>query len=154
GAFPDSSQEQEVLFASTPGRYVRLQATSEVNGHQYTSVAEISVLQAPIITPSVRLLTPRSNYLQASNNLQVVAEASLSAGQGIRLTLDGGIGNGGSQVDIYNAPFETTFSGISLAAHTIDAYVIDENQNIVNDLLTHDQATGVGVGDYYVAMGD
>jgi len=154
GTFPNSAQEQEVLFASTPGRYVRLQAITEVNGLENVSAAELTVLQAPILTPSVKLIVPQSNYQQTSSDLYVLAEASLTSGQGIRLTLDGGIANGGRQVDIYNGAFETTFTNISVSPHTIDAYVIDQNQQIVNGLLTHDQATEVGIGDYYVAMGD
>jgi lysophospholipase L1-like esterase len=102
----------------------------------------------------VKLLQPQSNYLQSSADLYVLAEASLNSGQGIRLTLDGGTQSGGAQADIYNAPFATTFAGISAAPHTVDAYVIDSDGNIVTDLLTHDQAVGVGIGDYYVAMGD
>jgi len=154
GTFSNSAQEQEVLFASTPGRYVRFQATSEVNGLQYVSTAELTVLRAPMLTPSVKLLQPQSYYQQSSTNLLVQAEASLTSGQGIRLMLDGGTANGGSQVDIYSGPFQTTFPNISFAPHTINTFVIDANQQVVAGLLTHDQATQVGVGDYYVAMGD
>jgi lysophospholipase L1-like esterase len=154
GTFTDTDQEQEVVFASTPGRYVRLQATTEVNGQPYTSVAELDVLEAPMLTPSVKLIQPRSDYLQNSTNLYVLAEASLNSGQGIRLSIDGGTDQGGAQVDIYNGPFETTFSNISVAPHTIDAYVIDSQGSVVTDLLTHDEAVGVGIGDEYVAIGD
>jgi lysophospholipase L1-like esterase len=154
GTFPNSAQEQEVLFASTPGRYVRLQAITEVNGLENVSAAELTVLQAPILMPSVKLILPQSNYQQTSADLYVLAEASLTSGQGIRLTLDGGTANGGSQVDIYSGTFATTFTNISVSPHTVDAYVIDQNQQIVGGLLTHDQATEVGIGEYYVAMGD
>ncbi|NEO32815.1 MAG: PKD domain-containing protein [Symploca sp. SIO3C6] len=40
----DSSDEKTVHFPSISTRYVRLRATSEVNGNQFTSAAEINVL--------------------------------------------------------------------------------------------------------------
>jgi lysophospholipase L1-like esterase len=154
GTFANNALQQEVLFASRLGRYVRLQATTEVNGQPYTAVADLNVLQAPIITPSVKLLQPRSFYLQTSNNLTVSVDTSFNSGQGIRFTIDGGPANGGAKFDVYNAPYQATFAGISTAPHTIDVYVIDAVGNLVTGVATHDQAVQVGVGDYYVAMGD
>ncbi len=44
GTFPNDATEQEVTFTPTPGQYIRLRAISELNGNQFTSVAEINVL--------------------------------------------------------------------------------------------------------------
>ena len=37
-------EEKEVLFTPVTGQYIRLRATSEVNGNPWTTVAEINVL--------------------------------------------------------------------------------------------------------------
>jgi lysophospholipase L1-like esterase len=154
GTFTNSPAEQQVLFASTRGRYVRLQATSEANGQPYTAVAELDVLQAPVISPSVRLIQPTSDYLQPSNDLQVIAEAAVTNGEGVRIAIDGGGAGGGTQTDIYAAPYIATFAGLGLAAHFVDVYMIDSNGIPLVGVATHDQATNVGVGNLYVAMGD
>ena len=44
GRFPNTNAEQTVSFSQVPGRYVRLEALSEVNGNPWTSVAELNVL--------------------------------------------------------------------------------------------------------------
>ena len=44
GIFPDNAQEQQVLFATTLGRYIRFEALSEQTGGPFTSVAELNLL--------------------------------------------------------------------------------------------------------------
>jgi arylsulfatase A len=44
GSFERATYEQEVLFAETQGRYVRLRSLSEINGKPFACVAEISLL--------------------------------------------------------------------------------------------------------------
>jgi lysophospholipase L1-like esterase len=51
-------------------------------------------------------------------------------------------------------PYQATFTGVSKAEHTIDAYVINSSGTIVSGTGTHDQVTEIGIGDYYVTMGD
>ena len=92
--------------------------------------------------------------MQSSSDLFVSADASLSSGQGVRLTIDGGLANGGAQFDVYAPPYEATFTGIDMSPHTIDAYVIDSAGAIVSGAATHDQAIQVGIGDCDVAVGD
>jgi lysophospholipase L1-like esterase len=154
GAFADDASEKEASFIPVRGRYVRLQATTATSDEPWTSVAELRVLQAQTVTPSVGLIQPKSFYLQTSSNLFASAEASLSNGQGVRLAIDGGSANGGAQLDIYAAPYQATFSGINMSPHTIDAYVISSAGAIVGGAATHDQAIQVGIGDYDVAVGD
>ena len=52
GTFANNSSEQEVTFTAKTGQYVRLVATSEVNGNPWTSVAEINVLGDSGATPT------------------------------------------------------------------------------------------------------
>ena len=151
GTFADDSQQKELPCNPTMGRYVRMQAMTEVNGQAFISIAELGVLQAPSLTPSVRLLQPGNYYLQTSPNLDVVADASASNGQGVRLMIDGGSAQGGAQFDDYAPPYEVTFSGISVAPHTIDTFVIDSLGNAVNGAGAQDEASQVGDRNYQVA---
>ncbi len=155
GTFPNTSTSQQVQFPSALGRYIRLQSTSEVNGGSATAVADLGVLDAQSVVPSVRLVTPKSNYLQTSGTtLSVLADAVLASGQGVRFMLDGGTAGGGAQFDDYTAPYSGSFASLNNSLHTIDVFVIDAGGAIVGGPGTHDQATNVGVGVYYVAMGD
>ena len=105
--------------------------------------------------PYVRMSQPRSLYLQTSSTLSVSAEmCSTVAGSGIRFVLDGGPGSGGVQMDDYNQPFVVNFSGLASSEHVVDAYLIDNAGNQISGVATHDKVTSIGVGKYYVAMGD
>ena len=60
GTLANTALEQQLLFTSKTGQYIRLRALSEVGGRPYTSVAELNVLQntgslttpTPIPTPT------------------------------------------------------------------------------------------------------
>jgi lysophospholipase L1-like esterase len=149
GTFAGDTSEKEASFIPRPARYVHLRALSEVNGNPWTAVAELNILQSTCTTPSVYLVEPRSYFLQTSTDLHVVVDACVTAGQGVRFKLDGG-----GQVDIYSAPFEIVYTGVSKAEHIVDVFVIDSGGALVPGAATHDQAIQVGIGDYYVAMGD
>jgi lysophospholipase L1-like esterase/PKD repeat protein len=154
GRFPLSQQEQEVGFPAKRGRYIRFRALAEFNGNPWTAVSEVNVLQAQEVTPSVRLLRPQSKFLQTSPDLNVIAAASLTAGQGVRFMLDGGVANGGVEADQYTAPYQALFSAVNAGPHVVDAYVIDAGGAVVSGPGTHDQAGQVGIGETFVAMGD
>ncbi|MFD4371146.1 discoidin domain-containing protein [Streptomyces sp. NPDC058527] len=47
GSFADYQTEKEVTFGATTARHVRFRALSATNGGPFTSVAELTVLQAP-----------------------------------------------------------------------------------------------------------
>ena len=119
-------------------------------------MAELNVLQC--MAPSVRISQPQNLDLIVSTSIYVVAHACLNSnlhsGWGVSFLLDGGSGSGGTTYDDYEAPFEMTFINVSMSEHTIDAIIIDDTGQEVQGDSTHDQVTPVGVGDYYVAIGD
>jgi lysophospholipase L1-like esterase len=154
GTFANDMLEKEVTFIPKRGQYVRLRALSEVNGNPWTTMAELNVLQTACITPSVSLVQPQSYFLQTSADLFVSAEACLATGQGVRLMIDGGTGGGGGEFDDYAAPYEVIFTGSGTFEHVVDAFVIDSVGTVVPGIAAHDQSIQVGIGDYYVAMGD
>jgi len=140
------------------GRFVRLRALSEVNGNPWISAAEVSVSQACPVVPSVLLSAPQTYYLQRSGSLLVQAIAcldpALNSGWGVRFALDGGSAAGGAQFDVYTPPFQGTFLNVAAGEHTVDVYIIDNGGNVVTGASTHDSAQQVGIGDYYVGVGD
>jgi lysophospholipase L1-like esterase len=152
GTFANNATEKLVSFASRPGQFVRLRALSEVNGGPWTSMAELNVV-GQCIPPSVDIVQPQFNSLQTATSVQVLASACLdsvaNSGWGVRFTLDGG-----SSFDTHTPPFQGVFTNVSRAEHVIDAFIIDGAGNQVSGSATHDQVTHVGVGDYFVAMGD
>jgi lysophospholipase L1-like esterase len=156
GTFANSATAKQVSFASKTGQYVRLRALSEVNGNPFISMAELYVLGS-CTAPVVKLATPRSLNLQTSTTLNVLANACLDStqnGWGVRFVLDGGPSQGGAQVDTHTPPFQVNFANLSRAEHIVDAFIIDTAGNQVAGTATHDQANPVGIGDYFVAMGD
>jgi lysophospholipase L1-like esterase len=157
GIFANNATEKQVSFTLIRGRYVRLRALSEVNGKPWTSVAELNVL-GQCVAPSVKIIEPRNKSLQTSTNLHVFANACLNSvthnGWGVRFVLDGGPLNGGDQLDIYSSPFEIIFTNLNKSEHVVDAFIIDGEGNWVSGSRTHDDVSQVGIGDYYVAMGD
>ena len=152
GTFANNANEKLVSFASRTGQFVRLRALSEVNALPYTTVAELNVL-GQCVSPSVDIVQPQSKSLQTTTSIQVLANACLDSvannGWGVRFKLDGG-----SSFDTHSAPFQVLFTNVSKAEHVIDAFIIDSACNQISGSATHDQVTQVGVGDYFVAMGD
>lgn len=48
GTWSDTKEEKTVFFEGTPGRYVMLVAISDVNGHAWSSAAEINIIGAAV----------------------------------------------------------------------------------------------------------
>ncbi len=154
GTFATSALQKQVTFTPVNARYVQLEPQSEVNGNIWASMAELGVLFQCAATPSVTITAPVDEYLQSSGaSLTTVAHACLdpvqNAGWGVRFMLDGG-----SPMDVHAAPFQATYTGLSKAEHVIDAYVINSTGGVVSGTGTHDQVKEIGIGDYYVAVGD
>jgi lysophospholipase L1-like esterase len=160
GSFTSNTAEKVVAIPPTVGKFVRLRALSEINGNPWTSIAELK-LEGRCVTPSVKLLQPWSLYLQSSNSLVVSANACLDSGTqgrwGVQFILDGGPQNGGAQFEDYFPPFEVIFSKVRKAEHIVEARLINRAGAEISRVarpFTSDKAFRVGVGDYYVAMGD
>jgi lysophospholipase L1-like esterase len=154
GTFASTALQKQVSFAPVNARYVQLQALSEVSGNIWASMAELGVLFECTTTPSVTLTAPVDEYLQSSGaSLTATAYACLdpvqNASWGVRFMLDGA-----SPIDVHAAPFQATYTGLSKAEHVIDAYVINSTGALVSGTGTHDQVKQLGIGDYYVTMGD
>ncbi len=152
GNFNSSSTEKAVTFAAVTGRYIRLRALSEVSGNPWTCVAELNVLGS---TPAsyVRISSPAANALLSSTNITVTANAALASsygsGWGVRFVLDGS-----AYYNDYSAPYQVMFTGASYAEHFIEAYIIDASGKRIDGTYLYDRVTNVGVGGYYVAVGD
>ena len=158
GTFAGSATEKQVTFAPALGQFVRFRSMSnDANGGPWASAAEIGVVGVPV-EPSLRIVKPLDYYLQTGTGLLVRANAFLDntaqSGWGVRFLLDGGPSNGGRSFDIYSPPFETTFTALSKAEHTVDAVLIDKSGKEVSTSDTRDQSIQVGIGNFYVAMGD
>ena len=104
--------------------------------------------------PFVVIKAPQNYYLQTSPDLYIFALAgNLEAGWGVKSVLD--VGTVDERViSDYSEPYEGIFVGLSKAEHTLDAYVIDGAGNTVAGTYSHNQLTHVGIGNYYVAVGD
>ena len=104
--------------------------------------------------PFVVLTEPQSYYLQTFPDLYVfAASGNLEAGWGVKFitdkdTVDERI------INDYTVPYEGVFTGLMQTEHTLDAYVIDGSGNTVSGSFTHDQKVQIGIGQYYVAIGD
>jgi lysophospholipase L1-like esterase len=158
GTFANDVTEKEILFNPTMGRFVRLLAQTEVNGNPWTSMAEINVLHGCQEPPSVQILQPQDYHLQKLSALyvftQTCLDTNLHVGWGVKFTVDGGPGSGGGEYTDYISPFEATFSNLSMSEHVVDAFIVDTLGNVVSGNMTHDRAVQIGIGDYYVAVGD
>jgi PKD repeat protein len=154
GTFASTALQKQISFTPVNARYVQLQALSEVNGNIWASMAELGVLFACSTTPSVAIMAPVDEYLQSSGaSLTTTALACLdpvqNAGWGVQFTLDGA-----NPIKVYTLPSQTTYTGLSKTEHVIDAYVINSAGTVVTGTGTHDQVKQIGIGDYYVSMGD
>ncbi len=65
-----------ITFGSVQGRYVRLQALSEVNGHTYASAAEINVISSDAGASSYFTMSPRVATITTSQTQQFNAGSS------------------------------------------------------------------------------
>jgi lysophospholipase L1-like esterase len=119
---------------------------------QSTTCAD-AVRLVPItdVGPRVTLTFPARYHLQTSPDLVAMADARyLEAGWGVRFLIDAGV----RSIDDYLPPYEAIFREVSRTEHTIDALVIDSQGREVAGAEAHRRVIQIGIGDYYVAMGD
>ena len=109
-------------------------------------------------SPWVAILSPEMGHLQTHSDLTVITQTCLDsvmhAGWGLKIELDGGLANGGRVSYVHTPPYGTTFENLAVGEHTIEVFVVDAMGNHVAGANTHDYVDRVGVGDYYVAIGD
>jgi hypothetical protein len=104
--------------------------------------------------PIVNIVVPPSYYLQGSPDLSVWADANnLEVDWGIEFVLDIGTANEESIIDT-TEPYEVVFAELTRSEHTLDAFVVDNSSTEVPGSYTHDQKIQIGIGDYYVAIGN
>ncbi len=96
GTFPNSGNEQEVIFPNKIARYVRMVANSEINGNLFASIAELNILECASV----------ENY----------SPVWLTAGYPTGSTSSGSIevcvdynGDGGSLADVNGVTYDTLY---------------------------------------------
>jgi lysophospholipase L1-like esterase len=155
GTFANDSTEKQVLFAPRQGQFVRFVARSEANGsNTSTAMAEFGVegLVAACSEPTVTLVQPQTGTIQTE--VDVAASACLDpvthAGWGVGVSVDGTMYS-----QLYSAPYEIVVPGISQTdGHTVTVDIIDGAGTPQAGVSTQDQATMIGVGTYFLAIGD
>ncbi len=104
--------------------------------------------------PYVLITSPEAYSLQTNTVLSVEAfTIHLEAGWMVKFVLDQGSGNEQTFID-NTAPYAMTFTGLSSSEHTVDCYITDPLGNMLNGEFTHDSKVNIGVGKYFVAVGD
>jgi lysophospholipase L1-like esterase len=108
--------------------------------------------------PLVKISKPQNHHLQdrcrAGRDLSVRALAGgLRAGWGIRFILDADTSNP-KVIEAVAAPYKAVFKGLTKSEHTLDANVIDNGGMPVPGDRSSDTKKQIGIGDYYVAVGD
>ena len=104
--------------------------------------------------PFVQISEPSNYYLQTSPNLVVKANAiNLESTWKIKFIMDLGTPNERSSID-NSAPYQVSFTGVTQKEHTVDAVIVDGSNLKVPGTYTQDQIIRVGIGNYYVAVGD
>ena len=108
--------------------------------------------------PLVRVGKPQNYYLQdrfqVGHDLAVRALAGgLRAGWGIRFILDADTSNP-KVIEAITVPYKAVFKDLTESEHTLDADVIDNGGMPVPGDRTSDRKKQIGIGDYYVAVGD
>ncbi len=96
-------------------------------------------------------------FIQTSTTLNVSASVGSNLvpnGGGVKFVLTNN--SSSQQVAIYDmsAPYTASFTNLSKGTYTLDTYVVDSNHVVQSGTTLHDQATNIGIGDIYVAIGD
>jgi lysophospholipase L1-like esterase len=106
--------------------------------------------------PSVSILEPENKHIQTSSTLTIQAhpclDSSTHAGWGVRFRLINSDGITVDQADDTVTPYQATFTGLLKDEYTVQATLIDQFTVEVGGTTT--QVSQIGIGDYYVAVGD
>lgn len=118
-------------------------------------LAEIEVFGNPLSQSFLEIIQPEDYHLQVSTDLDIFANTYyLAGGAGVRFLINGGAENSDREYDDYLSPFSVTFGALSLSEYTVGAFVIDAGGTPVDGEYTYDEVINVGIGNYYVAIGD
>lgn len=82
GTWANNTSEKTVTFTSKTGSFIRLVATSEVNGNNWTSVAEINVLGTEASTCNPSTISP--NLQVNSGAWQATSNVTLNVGDNLK----------------------------------------------------------------------
>jgi len=132
------------------GQYVRIQLVER----GVLSLAEVEVFgESVCLSPSVALVQPVDNTIQSEITVKATAclDAVTHAGWGVGVSVDGVM-----LAQLFgDTSFEVSIPGISQTdGHSVTVEIIDAMGIPQSGLNTQDQSTGIGVGEYYVAIGD
>lgn len=153
GTFADNTQEKRVLFEPRRAQFVRFVARGAATGTS-TAAAEFDLEgRAPgCEDPFVRLLEPKRDAVQPerlSVRLSVCLDPSRHAGWKVQVLVDAD-----QKATLEGPPWSTAITGLSAANHTVKVQLVDAAGAVVPGAQTADEAVNVGIGDYYVALGD
>ena len=152
GTLGADSTLKRIILTPKRGQFIALVALRSINDQAWTTAAEINV-KGRCTTPYIKILEPTNYGLSPSTSVAITPSVCLDTtqypGWAVKFTLDGGR----PYVD-RTAPYGVTYQNVPMAEHTIQATFLDANGNAVSGSMTQDQVTRVGVGDYYVAIGD
>jgi len=160
GTFADDYSDKGRLFIPKMGQFVKLVALSATDGGHYIATAEIN-FEGKCDTPYVRIIDPDSNDVQRRPDLVITTSVCLNQdihnGWGVKFVVDGlteqvitlpldGI--------IQQDTFKITYTGLTLDNHLVEAFIVDDQGVEVSGEMTYDVSSNVGIGDYYVVLGD
>jgi lysophospholipase L1-like esterase len=162
GTFSDDYSEKTVRFMPEMAQFLKLVALNSIDGNPPISAAEIN-LEGECNDPYVSIIDPQTNDVQQQSEAGLEVRASVClkngdhSGWGVKFVVDGI-----SQQTVTLPPdgiiqkdtFTVTFSGLTLGNHMIEGYIVDNTGAEVAGETTYDVVTLVGLGDYYVAVGD
>lgn len=87
GSFANTSSEQEVLFTTKSGQFIRLRVLSEIHGNQDTCIAELNVLKGSKVNAKP-LANAQSLVTDANSALAVTLAGSDPEGSALTYSLD------------------------------------------------------------------
>jgi lysophospholipase L1-like esterase len=106
--------------------------------------------------PFLKILAPIDYHIQQANSLKsTVITSDINTASGVKFTLRSG--NNLTIIAVHTdmvKPFEHIFSNLQKGEYQVDVILVDSNGNEIQGQLTSDIAVSVGLGDYYVAVGD
>ena len=104
--------------------------------------------------PYIRITQPQARHFQVGRTLSVKSIADhLKQGWGVRFILDL-YHKDEVIVDDYTFPYETVFTGLKKREHTVHAFMVDASGDELSGPMQRDWKIHIGIGDYYVAVGD